>query len=251
VTPDGDGWIVDGTKYYSTGNLYSDRIWVWGVTPDGVPASALIPADREGVELEDDWDGFGQRLTGTGTTHLRRVRAAADEVTVATYDPDAPRVPIGAFLQLYLTAVVAGITRSVRDEAVALLHRRTRSFTHGSTEIPREDPVLQQVVGEIASNAWAAEAIVLQAADAIEHADAHAASRRCAEAKVVVDRLGLRSATLLFEVGGASATKAEVNLDRHWRNIRTLSSHNPTTFKSRALGELLVNGATLPDNTYF
>jgi alkylation response protein AidB-like acyl-CoA dehydrogenase len=251
ITPDGEGWIVRGTKYYSTGTLYSQRVQVWGVTPDGVPASALVPTDREGVTVEDDWDGFGQQLTGTGTTRFDGVRVSADEVIVLDAQPDAPRVPIGAFLQLYLTAIIAGNLRSVRDAAVALVRRRTRSFTHATTALPREDPVLQQVIGELASNAWAAEAIVLRAADAIAGPDAHDASRRVAEAKVVVDRLGLRSATLLFEVGGASATKADVNLDRHWRNIRTLASHNPTAYKSRALGELLVNGATLPDNTYF
>jgi alkylation response protein AidB-like acyl-CoA dehydrogenase len=252
IAPDGDDHVIDGTKYYSTGTLYADRVWVWGVTPEGVPASAVVPLDREGVTVEDDWDGFGQQLTGTGTTRFERVRVTADEVMLA--DPSAeppPRVPIGAFLQLYLTAIIAGNLRAVRDDAVALLRRRTRSFSHGTTDLPREDPVLLQIVGDIASAAHAAESIVLGAADAIAHADPHDASRRVAEAKVVVDRLGLRAATQLFEVGGASATKAAANLDRHWRNIRTLASHNPTSYKSRALGELLVNGTTLPDNTYF
>ena len=92
---------------------------------------------------------------------------------------------------------------------------------------------------------------MLGASDTIDAGDAHAASRRCAEAKVVVDRLGLRSATQLFDAGGASATKASAGLDRHWRNIRTLASHNPTPYKRRALGELVVNGTSLPDNTYF
>ena len=251
LTPDGDGWVVNGTKYYSTGNLYSDRIWVWGVTPDGIPANAVVPVDREGVMLEDDWDGFGQRLTGTGTTRFHDVRATADEVQVAEPDVAPPRVPLGAFLQLYLTAIIAGELRAVRHDAIALVRRRTRSFTHASADLPREDPILQQVIGDIASDAYAAEAIVLGASDTIDAGDAHAASRRCAEAKVVVDRLGLRSATQLFDAGGASATKASAGLDRHWRNIRTLASHNPTPYKRRALGELVVNGTSLPDNTYF
>ena len=251
IAPEGEGWILDGTKYYSTGNLYCERIWVWAVTPEGVPVNAVVPRDREGVTLEDDWDGFGQRLTATGTTRLDRVRLAAEEVQVLEPGVVPPRVPLGAFLQLYLTAIIAGELRALRDDGVALLQRRTRSFTHASAELPRHDPVLQQVLGAIASDAWAAEAVVLRAADAIDAADPHDASRRAAEAKIVVDRLGLRSATALFELGGASATKASAGLDRHWRNIRTLASHNPTPYKSRAVGDLLVNGTELPDNTYF
>ncbi|MDW5593849.1 acyl-CoA dehydrogenase family protein [Conexibacter stalactiti] len=266
IAPSGDGdggYLIDGTKYYSTGTLYSDRVWVWGVTPEGVPASAVVPVDRDGVTVEDDWDGFGQRLTGTGTTRFAGVRAAADEVLLSDPDNVPPRLPVGAFLQLWLTATVAGAVRSLRDEAVTLLRDRRRGHTHGAAALPREDPVLLQAVGQIASDAWAIEATVLSAAEAIDRANAdvaagradsgavHAASKRAAEAKVVVDRLALRSASLLFEAGGASATKASAGLDRHWRNIRTLASHNPTPLKAYALGDFVVNGATLPDNTYF
>ncbi len=79
----------------------------------------------------------------------------------------------------------------------------------------------------------------------------HEAALRASQAQVVLHDLGLRAATALFDVGGASAVKRSANLDRHWRNIRTVVSHNPVRFKNRAIGDLLVNGQTLPDNTYF
>lgn len=68
---------------------------------------------------------------------------------------------------------------------------------------------------------------------------------------VVVDELGIRSAAKLFDVGGASATKQEFNLDRHWRNIRTLASHNPTNYKARTIGDHYANNTELPNNGYF
>jgi alkylation response protein AidB-like acyl-CoA dehydrogenase len=147
----------------------------------------------------------------------------------------------------------------VLDDTVGLVGGRTRSFTHGSADLPREDPVLLEVVGEISANVAAAEAIVRETADVIARIGEapgdddviHEAALRASEAQVAIDALGLSSADLLFEVGGASATRQGANLDRHWRNIRTVASHNPARFKNRAIGDLLVNGARLPDNTYF
>lgn len=115
-TPDGDGHVIDGVKYYSTGTRYADHVWVWGATPDPLPISAVVPVDRPGITITDDWDGFGQRSTASGTTRFAGVRAAADEVFASSADdPPAPRLTTGAFLQLYLTAVVAGIAQTRRD----------------------------------------------------------------------------------------------------------------------------------------
>nr|WP_269329171.1 acyl-CoA dehydrogenase family protein [Kineosporia babensis] len=257
---DGEQWTITGTKFYSTGTLYADQVWVWGVTEDGVPASALIPLDRPGITVVDDWDGFGQRASGSGTTHFDRAPATADEVVLAG---PAPRLAVGSFLQLFLTAVVVGNLEAVSNDAQALLRGRSRGISHGTTELPRHDPVLLQQVGDIASKAYAARAIVLDAASLLDHVDArlHAgeldgavaqqAGRRVAEAKISIERLALAAATALFEVGGASATRTGANLDRHWRNIRTLASHNSTRIKARVVGDHIINGADLPDNTYF
>jgi alkylation response protein AidB-like acyl-CoA dehydrogenase len=56
---------------------------------------------------------------------------------------------------------------------------------------------------------------------------------------------------MLFDIGGSSAVKQSANLDRHWRNARTLASHNPTPYKARAVGDYLLNGTLLPTNGFF
>ncbi|WP_272819284.1 acyl-CoA dehydrogenase family protein [Scytonema hofmannii] len=211
----------------------------------------------------DDWDGFGQRLTGTGTTTFTNVRVEADEVFFDT-DTDKDNSPYNIVPQLFLTAINAGIIRSVLRDAKTLIHTRPRTFYHSTAERAADDPLLQQTVGQIAANAFAAEAIVLQAADALdrfnlaqaqgeesETAAALEASLSAAKAKLIVDDLALRSATLLFEVGGASTTKQSYNFDRHWRNARTLASHNPSHFKARAIGNYEINGTPLPTKGFF
>ncbi len=223
---------------------------------------AVVPVDREGVELVDDWDGFGQRLTATGTTILRYVLVHDDEfLDLGPAEADPPTSVQGAFLQLFLQAVTAGILRSVRQDAAALVGGRTRGFSHASN--PAEDPRVLQVVGEIAADAFAAEAIVLHAADRIPAAQATAvdgtpqedaavdAQLASAAAKVAIDRFAATTATRRFDAGAASATSSSRLLDRHWRNIRTISTHNRTFAKATALGAYAVSGTPPPRNGYF
>jgi alkylation response protein AidB-like acyl-CoA dehydrogenase len=156
------------------------------------------------------------------------------------------------------------VLRSVRNDAAALVRRRKRSFSHASApQVPAQDRQVLQVVGEIAASAFAAEAIVLAAADRIEVAfdsvldgaptpeTAAAAQLAAAEAKVAIDGFSYATAAKLFDAGGASATQAIYNLDRHWRNVRTISTHNPTFLKASAVGDHLVNGEPFPANGYF
>ncbi|WP_457488700.1 acyl-CoA dehydrogenase family protein, partial [Tardiphaga sp. P5_C10] len=261
VTPDGDGYRLNGTKYYSTGTLYADYVLVRVADGNQALATTIIPVKREGIELVDDWDGSGQRLTGSGTTHFRNVRVEAAELIF-----DQPNIGYGAayqntFAQLYLTAINAGIAAAVLRDASDLVRRRARSFYYAPTLRPREDPILQQTVGQIASNAFAAEATVLAAADALDVSSnapnredtrpALDAALASSKAKIVVDELAIRSGSLLFDAGGASATKKSDNLDRHWRNARTLSSHNPVTYKAQAIGAYEVNGTPLPAKGFF
>ena len=266
VTPDpsGKGHRLNGKKYYSTGSLFSSYTAIFASTPEGKVAAAVIPVDRAGLRLEDDWDGFGQRLTGTGSTILDDVFVADEELEVYGH-PDEAQPPTYqyAFLQLYLQAVAAGILQAVRNDAVALVRRRKRNFSHAQAPQPSADPQVLQVVGEIAADAFAAEAIVLAAADVIADAarsnanglpDAAAARQAqvaAAEAKVAIDRFAHQAATRLFDAGGASATQSIYNLDRHWRNVRTASTHNPTHAKATAIGDFYVNGKAPPVNGYF
>ena len=263
-TPDGDDYLLNGTKYYSTGTLYSDYVLVRAADASGRLGATIIPVKRDGIELIDDWDGLGQRLTATGTTHFRNVRVKHEEIVF-----DAPDVGYGVpysntFAQLFLTAVVAGIARAALRDAAALIRSRKRTFYYAPSEVPTDDPLLQQTIGQIASGAFAAETVVLAAADALDVATdafdagapdaseaAHKAALLSAKAKIVADDFAIRAGSLLFDVGGASATKKATNFDRHWRNARTLSSHNPTTYKARSIGQHVISGTPLPAKGFF
>jgi alkylation response protein AidB-like acyl-CoA dehydrogenase len=265
LLPDGDGYRLNGEKYYSTGTLFSDYLTVTTTTDHDSVASVIVPSDRAGVRLIDDWDGFGQRRTGTGTTVFENVAVSAEEVLVDTpYDAEPQPTVQYASLQLFIHAVVAGVLASVVHDGVALLRSRTRSFSHALTESPVDDPLYQKLLGELASTAYVARAAVLDAAEAIEAATdsyddngipdadlAQQAQLKVAKVKVHLDHVAPEAATRLLELGGASASSRQRNLDRHWRNIRTITLHNPVAYKARVIGENLLHGTPVPANAYF
>jgi alkylation response protein AidB-like acyl-CoA dehydrogenase len=258
------GFRLDGEKFYSTGTLFSDYLTTTATTDHDSVAIVVVPADRTGVKIIDDWDGFGQRRTGTGTTTFTGVTVSADEVlSDSPYDADPVPTVQYASLQLYIHAVVAGILANVVDDGVALLRSRERSFSHALAERPADDPLLQRQLGELASVAYIARTAVLDAAEAIgaatdsevdgvpDAALAAEAQLKVAKVKVHLDDIAPIAATRLLELGGASASSRQRNLDRHWRNIRTITLHNPVGLKARVIGQNLLHGTPIPANAYF
>lgn len=253
VTRDEVGLRLDGRKFYSTGTLFADLVSV-AAERDGRQVSVLLRTDTAGLTREDDWTGFGQRMTGSGTTILEGVRITEDDILEA--DPERPSHS-GAFVQLVLLAVAAGIGRAIVDDAAGFVRARTRSYSHASAATAREDPLVQETIGELSALSFAADGALARSVAALERSSAailggDTVERQreliaeldvaTARAQLVVLPNVLRAATELFEVGGASATDAGLALDRHWRNARTVASHNPARYKARALGDQLVNG---------
>jgi len=252
VTDSGDGLRLDGTKYYSTGTLFADIVSVAATHNDGL-VGVLVPTKAPGVERVDDWTGFGQRMTGSGTTIFSSVEV--EENDIVHFDRSGPSHG-GAFVQLVLLAAVTGIGRAIVDDAVAYLRARTRTYSHGSAATVQQDPLVQEAVGDLSGYSFAADSALAAAVAAlgrsseaitsgasVEEQTARVADVELATARaqLVILPAVLNAATALFEVGGASAIDAGLALDRHWRNARTVASHNPAKYRARAIGDQLVN----------
>ncbi len=255
LTMDADGLRLDGRKFYSTGTLFADLVSVLA-DRDGTPVSVLVRTDADGVERLDDWDGFGQKMTGSGSTVFDGVRVTEADV----FERDDTPSHAGSFVQLVLLAALTGVGRAVVDDAVRFVRARTRAYSHGSAASAREDPIVQETVGELSAASFAADAALAQAVAALQRssdtvlsgapleqqrARVDAAELATTRAQLVVIPNVLRAATDLFEVGGASAVSTGLALDRHWRNARTIASHNPARYKARIVGDHLLNDTEL------
>lgn len=248
-----DGVIrVSGDKFYATGSLYADWLDVIGKDDEDRLVTVLVAREQPGVTLVDDWSGFGQQTTASGSARYRD--AAVDEHGVF---PAEDRFAYqGLFYQTALLSVLTGIARAAFRDGAAALHRRPRNYPLGIDEVPAQDALLQQRIGLLATRVFAAEAALeKQSATLDAVAEAHArrddeaekqaliqATVRTHEAQTVVIESALEVTGTVFDALGASATAVDAGLDRHWRNARTLASHNPRVFKERVLGDYYVNG---------
>ncbi|MDR2678681.1 MAG: hypothetical protein LBB51_04500 [Zoogloeaceae bacterium] len=244
---------LNGEKFYSTGSLYADYIAV-AADLDGRRVSVVVAADAAGLTQKDDWDGFGQRLTASGYSSYNNVLIAEADILGDGYGR-AGRSWATAYLQLTLLASLAGIARRSLEDAIAWVRPRTRTFSHAPAALPRNDPLVQETIGQIASAAYGARAAALGVAEALDEAiDAggenpdllEKAESAMVSAQGIVINLSLDAASRIFETGGASAASGALVLDRHWRNARTLATHNPLSYKYRSLGANLLNGEELP-----
>ncbi|ABK70148.1 acyl-CoA dehydrogenase family protein [Mycolicibacterium smegmatis] len=252
ITARDDHWLVSGAKYYATGSLYADWLDVIGRGDDGELWTALVRSDDPGVKLVDDWRGFGQRATASGSVHYDNARAERGNVFPAVerfaYQPH--------FYQIAMLAVLTGITKAVQRDGSAALKQRKRNYPQGLSEVPSDDAQLLQVIGEVSAEAFGAEAALALSARTLDRVVAGRlagsedrarqllidAEVAVTQAQLVIIGAALRSTTKVFDALGASAVSEELGLDRHWRNARTLASHNPVVYKARILGDWFING---------
>ncbi|SEB94381.1 Acyl-CoA dehydrogenase [Pseudomonas saponiphila] len=257
VTPDGEKWRLNGEKFYSTGSIFSDWIDVYAQRSDtGGDVIAAVRTRQPGIQQSDDWDGFGQRTTGSGTSRFNDAEVEAENIidfgTRFKYQT--------AFYQLVLLATLAGIGRAALRDVAHEVRVRKRIYSHGNAPQVSADAQVQQVVGEIAALVYAAEAAAVRAAapaqqaylarfagDEVQERAANVAAEiESATAQVVVTELIQRATSELFNALGASDIRQGKALDRHWRNARTVSSHNPVIYKARIVGDWQINGNEPP-----
>ncbi|WP_323120211.1 acyl-CoA dehydrogenase family protein [Burkholderia alba] len=254
LSREGGKLYLDGEKYYTTGTLYAD--WVDVTANDGASdLRVLVKTDAPGLERIDDWDGFGQRLTGSGTTRFTRVEVSEANL-YRRFDASERRRNslLTSYYQTLHLANLAGIGRAVLRDAIAFTRDRTRTFGVPGASSPRHDPLVQRVIGRLASLAYSTQSLaatVAQALDAVAAARAAGSADEAAyvrldiqvfQAQQIVLQQTLDAATLLFETGGASATSDTRGFDRHWRNARVLASHNPAILREAAIGNFYLNG---------
>ena len=163
----GTGCVLNGAKFYTTGSLFADWIDV-GATydEDGETVAVSVRRDAPGVDVIDDWDGFGQVGTASGTATFTDVAIAESDFVIEggrfRYSP--------AFYQLVHLATLAGIGRAIVRDIGQLVATRRRSYSNAPSPLPRTDPQVLQVVGRARGDAYAAGAIVLQVARSLDRA---------------------------------------------------------------------------------
>ena len=246
------GYRITGRKFYATGALYAQRIPTSVVDDDGIQHLAFVPRDSDGLTVIDDWSGFGQRTTGSGSVVFDNVFVEAEDVIPFQSAFERP-TPVGPLAQILHAAIDTGIARAAFEDALHFVRTKTRPWIDATTDIASEDPLTLKSFGHLSVRLHAAEALLERAGEFLDIAQANtnastvaAASIAVAEARAISTEISLAAGSTLFELAGSQATLAEHGLDRHWRNARVHTLHDPVRWKYHAVGNYYLNDENPP-----
>lgn len=252
---DGETAIINGQKFFATGALLAHWVPVVAVH-EGKPYAALVPQHTLGLTIVNDWSGFGQRTTASGTVHLDNVKIDKKYVVPIHQAFERPTVA-GAISQFIQAAVDAGIARGAIQETIDYVRQYSRPWIDSGLEKATQDPYTIANIGELKIKQRAAEAILDLAGLAIDAAlqnpteeTVSEATLLTAEAKVLTTENAILAANKLFELAGTRSTLSELNLDRHWRNARTHTLHDPVRWKYNIVGNYFLNDITPPRHAW-
>ena len=256
LTPDGDGYVVNGEKFYATGALFAHFIHIGAVGPDGKVYLAIPPRDAKGLTIIDNWSSFGQRTTASGNVLIDHVRVDPIDVIPAYLGGEKPSSN-GAVSQIIQAAVDAGIARGAIEDTIAFVRRYTRPWIDSGQERGSDDVFTIAQIGDLEIKLHAAEALLAKAGRAIDgiidqptEESVAAAAVAVAEAKALTTEIAILATNKLHELAGTRSTLAEFNLDRHWRNARTHTLHDPVRWKYFHIGNYALNGVAPPRHAW-
>jgi alkylation response protein AidB-like acyl-CoA dehydrogenase len=256
--------VLDGTKFYATGALGASWIAVAARIGgrDGETATVFVRPDQDGVTLDlDSWSAFGQRGTASGAVRLDAVTvddAFVIEEGTAPDPVEGPPTVLGAFDQALHAAIDIGIARAALEDGAEFVRTRSRPWAealHAGVESADQEPHVVRRFGELTARLYALEALLARGAALVDHGYAEAelsrdtaahATLTVAAAKALAQEYAVEIASGIFELAGTSATDGAVNLDRHWRNVRVHSLHDPARWKYVHLGNHTLRGIRPP-----
>jgi SfnB family sulfur acquisition oxidoreductase len=248
----GDHVVVTGKKFYSTGALLAHKVPIVALDDQGRAWYAIADRDAPGLSVIDDWSAFGQKTTLSGTVILDHVKVPKTHLVPGYKGYETPSAD-GAIFQIIQVSVDNGIAKAAIDETIAFVRSKSRPWVDSGKDHAWEDPYTIQAVGSLTLRLHAAQALLEKAGQAIDAAlvapnavSVAWAQVATAEAKVLSTEIAIEATNKLFELAGTRSTLAEHNLDRHWRNARTHTLHDPVRWKYAILGNYFLNGEKPP-----
>lgn len=245
------GYRLNGRKYYSTGALEAEWVSVLALDEDDKPLSVLVPRGAKGFEVLSDWDSMGQRGTGSGTTVIDDVVIDPIQILPPWFVPGTPST-WAAVANIKHVAAHLGVAEAALAELTALLRARV-TYPAGEAE----EAVVLHRLGRLSARVNAGIEMLRDGARHLDrvaalpeltHEAARLASLDVTEGKVFIGEAAIEVGDELFALAGDAALPAGLGHDRHWRNARTHTLHDPNRWRYIRAGDYLLNGNLPPAN---
>jgi len=256
VTEKNGKLIVNGEKFYATGALFAHYIHIGAVHDNGKVHLAIVPFDTRGVKIIDNWSSFGQRTTASGNVLLENVEVDPIGLIPAYRGGESPSSN-GSVSQIIQAAVDSGIAAGAIQDTIHFVKNHARPWLDSGQDHAHEDVFTISQIGDLVIKLHAAEALLERAAEAVDEIIAHpteegvsATSVAVAKAKILTTEIAILATNKLHELGGTKSTLGVHNLDRHWRNARTHTLHDPVRWKYFHIGNYALNGVKPPRHSW-
>lgn len=240
------GYIIQGEKFYCTGSLFAHRIPTLVKDAQEREFLAFVPRHSEGLELIDNWSGFGQRTTGSGTVKFNQVFVAEEDVIPFDQAFAQPTL-VGPFAQLIHASIEVGIARAAFEETLQRV-KQARPWIDAEINHASQDPLTLYELGQVAVDVKASELLLKQAALAVDAAKPKPTVDNIAHASIQVAKvrahstdIALLASSKLIELAGSRGSQREDGLDLYWRNARVHTLHDAARWKYYFIGNYVLN----------
>ncbi|MBB3160979.1 monooxygenase [Rhizobium laguerreae] len=210
LTAEGPGYRLSGRTWQAPGILFADWIAAAATAPPSRPVTLYLARGEEGVQVVDDWDGFGQRTNGSATAIVGTLNVNADAIAPASSSGHSTGISLGLLLK---AGVSLGIARAAWSDLMTAIGDRS------TTVLPQ--------IGERAIRIEMAAAALERAGRKLDIAQVNPVEAAMADAHfsasaavILAGETVLDTANALFELAGETSAGIGLNLDRHWRNAR-------------------------------
>ena len=255
-----DEYIFHGDKSFCSGSIDSDILLCSGFNAQNKLLIGVIPTERDGVSFLGDWNNMGQRQTDSGTSHFEQVKIHENELLLnpgplsTPYSSLRPLIAQLIFVHLFL-GVAEGAFEVARETV-----QQQKAWSKSLVENAVNDPFTQKHFAEFYVQLEGVRLLANKAVETLQKAwdigeslDAEQrgeVSIAIATAKIAATNISLYITQNIFQVMGARATTAKLNLDRFWRNVRTQTLHDPIDYKYQEVGEWVLTGK-VPDPSLY
>jgi SfnB family sulfur acquisition oxidoreductase len=253
---DGDGYLIKGEKFYATGALFAHFVHIGAIDEDDKVNLAIARRDAPGLAVIDDWSAFGQRTTASGKVTIDNVRVGSEDIIPVHRRGDVPSSN-GSVSQIIQAAIDAGIARAAVEETIRFVKNHARPWIDSGQAHGHEDVFSIAQIGDLRVRLNAAEAMLERAGRLIDGILDNPGPREVAEvvvavaeAKILTTEIALLATNKLHELGGTRTVLGRHNLDRHWRNARTHTLHDPVRWKYFHVGNFALNDIYPPNHAW-
>ena len=253
-------FIFHGDKSFCSGSIDSDILLCSGFDEEGKLLIGVIPTAREGISFLGDWNNMGQRQTDSGTSHFEQVKISKDELLLNPGPLSTPYSSLRPLIaQLIFVHLFLGVAEGAFDIAKEMVQSQ-KAWSKSLAENAVNDPFTQKHFAEFYVQLESVRLLANKAVETFQSAwdigEGLNAEQRgevsiaIATAKIAATNTSLFVTQNIFQVMGARATTAKLNLDRFWRNVRTQTLHDPIDYKYQEVGEWVLTGK-VPEPSFY